>query len=65
MQSNPKFPDQAGDNTIVMDELASVIVQVAINPGRRTLTKDTTTYFWEPEEAVRIDSYNVMVAHHD
>src|SRR4051812_30802590 len=26
VQSNPKFPDAAGENTIVMDELAAVVV---------------------------------------
>lgn len=65
VESNPKFPDARGENNIVMDELASVVVQVATNPGRRPLAKDGLTLLWLPDRNVQIETYTVLVAHHD
>ncbi len=71
VQSTPKFPDGSGQNTIPMNELATVVVQVVVNPGQRTFTKDTLTLLWNgfsgaaSTPAGTIRNYNVLVAHHD
>ncbi len=61
----PKFPDGSGKNTIEMNDLATVVVQVAVNPGQRTLSTDGTTLLWQPTPNVTVHSYPVLVAHHD
>ena len=62
VQSKPGFPDSKGDNTIIMDDLAAVVVQVAVNPGRRPLKQNGDTLFWEPTEHVQIMNHTVMVS---
>ena len=63
-QYGPAFPDDSGNNTIIMDELATVTVQIAVNPGGRTIAKDEKN-LWKTTPGVTIQSYPVLVAHHD
>lgn len=63
-QYGPAFPDDAGKNTIIMDELATVTVQVAVNPGDRKIAKDVNN-LWTSTPGVTIQNYPVLVAHHD
>jgi uncharacterized protein (TIGR02598 family) len=65
VQNAPAFPDSKGKNTVIMDELASVVVQVAINPAQRALVKETATMLWQSTANVSLQSYTVFVAHHD
>lgn len=65
VQNLPKFPDGSGKNTIEMNDLATVIVQVAVNPGQRPLAVDGTTLLWKDSPSVRIQSFPVLVSHHD
>jgi len=63
-QYGPAFPDSAGKNTVIMDELATVTVQIAVNPGLRKINKDAKN-MWAPTPGVTIQNYPVFVAHHD
>jgi len=63
-QYGPAFPDDSGKNTIIMDELARVTVQVAVNPGGRKIQKDVNN-LWVPTPGVTIQNYPILVAHHD
>jgi uncharacterized protein (TIGR02598 family) len=65
VQNLPKFPDNTNKNTIEMNDLASVVVQVATNPGRRVLTTDPTNLLWTEMPGVTIQSHPVIVSHHD
>jgi uncharacterized protein (TIGR02598 family) len=65
VQNLPKFPDGSGKNTIEMNDLATVIVQVAVNPSNRPLAKDDTTLLWKETGGVTIQSHPVIVSHHD
>lgn len=60
----PAFPDDSGKNTIIMDELATVTVQIAVNPGGRSIPKDANN-LWKPTPGVTIQNYPVLVAHRD
>lgn len=63
-QYGPAFPDDSGKNTIIMDELATVTVQIAVNPGLRKINKDVSN-MWAPTPGVTIQNYPILVAHHD
>jgi uncharacterized protein (TIGR02598 family) len=63
VQKLPKFPDTKGQNTIEMDELVTVVVQVAVNPAQRVLPKDGATLLWQPTPNITLTSYPVLVAH--
>jgi uncharacterized protein (TIGR02598 family) len=63
-QYGPAFPDDTGKNTVIMDELATVTVQIAVNPGGRKINKDVNN-MWAPTPGVTIQNYPVLVAHHD
>jgi hypothetical protein len=65
VQNLPKFPDGSGKNTIVMNDLATVVVQVATNPGRRVLTTDPANLLWKESPGVTLQSHPVIVSHHD
>jgi hypothetical protein len=65
VQNIPKFPDGSGKNTIEMNDLAMVVVQVAVNPGQRPLATDATTLLWKETPSVPLQSHPVLVSHHD
>lgn len=65
VQNIPKFPDGSGKNTIEMNDLATVVVQVAVNPGQRALAKDGTTLLWKETPTIPIQSYPILVSDHD
>lgn len=65
VQNLPKFPDGAGKNTIAMNDLATVVIQVATNPGQRPLPTDPATLLWKTTPNVPIQSYPALVSHHD
>lgn len=65
VQNAPAFPDSKGKYTLAMDELATVVVQVAVNPAQRPLTSESSTLLWMPSANVVLQSYSVFVAHHD
>ena len=65
VQNLPKFPDSQNKNTIEMNDLATVVVQVATNPANRPLAKDDTTLLWKETSGVAIQSHPVIVSHHD
>lgn len=64
-QNSPKFPDNAGQNTVVMDELAVVTVQIAFNPGRQPVKEESGSKLWLPNKSVPIQNFAVLVAHRD
>lgn len=65
VQNAPAFPDSKGKNTVAMDELATVVVQVAVNPAQRPLAATGTNLLWAPTANVVLQNYSVFVAHHD
>ena len=65
VQNLPKFPDGAGKNTIEMNDLATVVVQVAVNPAQRPIPKDGTTLLWTEAPGIQLQNYPVLVSHHD
>jgi uncharacterized protein (TIGR02598 family) len=65
VQNLPKFPDNTNKNTIEMNDLASVVVQIAVNPARRKLAKDETTLLWKEAPGVTVQNHPVIVSHHD
>jgi len=62
VQYAPKLSDSSGNSSVVMDELACVVVQVAANPGQQALTKDDECLLWT-STSVPIWSYASLVAH--
>jgi uncharacterized protein (TIGR02598 family) len=65
VQNLPKFPDATGKNTVAMNDLATVVVQVATNPGQHALDIDETTLLWKATPNVPIQNFPALVARHD